>query len=495
MRPFQIFLCCILTFSKIVQADPMDSLRLELRNGSKYIIHRVSKGETLAALATRYSCEEARILRANPLVTDAIYSGQILRIPLNETRYGIQTISPVVPLSGPRFPVNKEPVPINPVPKPVLEPETAPQTKQPPATPNPDYKVYVVASPQTVWHLAESFGVEPGDIIALNNLKNYKLKEGQRVKIPLSSLALVPEKKPEPLVQKKPEPVTPPKVEPKPLPVEGNRRVVVTPPKDSIRVVAKVSPVPIKPKPTIVTPAKLNADSLAMAAIKKQRRIESLSSMDQEYHSEKGIAYKVFDYSEPDQITDPYTAQLAEANAISVTSIYPNKGVGKKSQTHVVKQSETLHGIANQYKVSVSDLINWNGMEKYQVRVGQELSINSERALESPYERSLAKQKNLNGMEVMESSIKGLGIYNPANKQVGVYVNNISPGKFVYLRNLENFEEHYSQVLGPLPKGLPSGTVILLDADCAKNLDMDQSLTHIELLVSLVKSGSTSGQK
>ena len=78
-------------------ANPLDSLRLEQKNGKKYIVHRVANKETVQSLATYYQVEELAIMEANPLITEGVKKGMVVRIPLNVERYGNVEIKPVTP--------------------------------------------------------------------------------------------------------------------------------------------------------------------------------------------------------------------------------------------------------------------------------------------------------------------------------------------------------------------------------------------------------------
>lgn len=69
-------------------AHPLDSLRLEQKNGKKYIVHRVVNKETVQSLASYYQVEELAIMEANPLITEGVKKGMVLRIPLNSEKYG-----------------------------------------------------------------------------------------------------------------------------------------------------------------------------------------------------------------------------------------------------------------------------------------------------------------------------------------------------------------------------------------------------------------------
>ncbi len=628
MRKRIAYFTLLILFSFVVKAGPTDSLRAEIRDGNKFIVHRVVKGDNLTSLANKYAVSESQILSANPIISDKLHVGQIVRVPINEQKYGEVAIAPVEPLTQSNIPLAKSlpaPAPIHHADLGAAARTTTPPTstlnnskpaaqttvvqaptpsQTPPATASvqpentaqtpgtaKEYKTYVVASPQSVNHLAASFGVDPQEIIELNKLKNYNLKEGQKVKIPLStgtpalakktepvtnpvvpaskpaepavapvvakteprkvqyreaSSASKPVTKPEPVVVKvepKPEPVVV-KVEPKPEPVvakvEPKPEPVVAkvePKPEPKPVVAKVEPKPepvvakVVPKPEPKPVAKpvaspmpaiaaapapkveskklpdvkqesakaegmeLDNDSMMLSILKKQRRKEALTDLDSDYIHPKGIAYKVFDYKETDYSYDLHYLLTAEENAIDVKTVNQRKGSGNKNTTHVVAKYETLQTIAKKYKISATDIINWNGLISYRVREGQELTINSARAEISPYVRTIPQAPEKNGYQIMDKKIVGLATYDPKMVQKrGVYVNGVEKGKFVYIICKDNFREHFARVLGPLPKGTPDGVVLILDSSSKRELHIEKSIVNVELFFGLFEQGTASNK-
>lgn len=615
MRNKIAYFTLLILFSFVVKANPTDSLRAEIRDGHKYIVHRVVKGDNLTILANRYAVSEAQILSANPMVSDKLYAGQIVRVPINESKYGEVAIAPVMPLTQSNTPLAKSlpapgavhhadlgaaarstSAPANatpkPTPAPVVQIPASAESAQPEnytqtPTSTKEYKTYVVASPQTVNHLAASFGVDPQEIIEVNKLKNYNLKEGQKVKIPVSSsptvvakkvepvkpvepaaapvvaktepkkiqhresygrqgskpvpvvVSVEPKPEPEPVVAKvepkpepKPEPIVAkvePKPEPKPEPV-----VVKVEPKPEPKpepVVAKVEPKP-EPKPqpapaqqpakvsalpavaaapaqktepkklpevkqesAKAEPVELDNDSMMLSILKKQRKREALTDKDSDYLHPKGMAYKVFDYKETNYHYDLYSELLAEENAIDVNTVNQRKGKGDKNTTHVVAKYETLQSIAKKYKISATDIINWNGLISYRVREGQELTINSARADMSPYERTIPNAQVKNAHQVKEKKIVGYAIYDAKMVQKrGVYIDGVEKGKFVYIVSRDNYREHFARVLGPLPKGTPQGVVVILDAATGRELKVEKSTINVEVYFGLFEQGTASNE-
>lgn len=551
---FILFVCNLFIGFDAV-ANPLDSLRLEMRGAKKFIVHRVVKGDAIESIAAKYAVSSSDILSNNPLITEKVFPGQILKIPINEAKYGAVTVPPVKSLAPSKLPLATTlPPPNTVVAKEVAKSEAIDEPVNIPVPPSKEelnsteYKIYVVASPQTVNQLAASFAVEPEAIIELNSLKNHNLKEGQKVKIP--------NKKPAPvLVQqeiKKPEILLPePKVEPKPTPepkvevakVEEKKpeakAPLAEPKKPEVPKVAAQKTEPIAIEKTIAkldspkveaksglsklannanqmkesdkkteekaspllakTNAKkvelvLNQDSMMMVELMKKRNMEQLMKMDSDYIHPQGIAYKVFDYKESNYNYDLFSLLTAEENAINVPNTNQSAGVGDAQKTHVVKKDETLQGIAKKYKVSATDIINWNGLLSYRVRAGQELTINANRAQVSPYVRTLPNLKTVEQSKAGEDivgyeKVAGLAQFN--NKQAftrGVYTNATEKGRFVYLVNRDNFKEHFARVLGPLPKGTPDDVVVILDPQSAEQLGISKSLMRVYVYFGIVNA-------
>ncbi len=84
--------------SFLVSAKPLDSLRLELKQGKKFIVYRVTKGEQIEDIALKYETEESTLLSMNPLIQTEVKPGQIIKIPLNIDKYGDIPVPEVKPI-------------------------------------------------------------------------------------------------------------------------------------------------------------------------------------------------------------------------------------------------------------------------------------------------------------------------------------------------------------------------------------------------------------
>jgi len=490
------FLFCLQSFS-----SPTDSLRLESKNGKKFIVHRVIKSESLSSISKKYGVNESEVLSNNQLLIAKVYEGQVLKIPVNESKYGAVAVAPVKPMADSKLPLAKtlptleektakksepiikeEPVKVSPV----EVPTTSKQTELTPAANKIEksFKVYVVASPQTVQHLSESFEVNAADVIALNELKNYNLKEGQKIKIPMDNSPAIAKAEIKPTIKAVVKEDLPP-VNPKPAPVTI---VAVKPVANTTYVKPAITS--IKPqeskeekKAKYETLSNKIVDTAAVFALRKSKREADFARLDSMYTHPDGVAYKAFDYRQTDYQFDLYSMRLAEANAIEVPTTNQSKGYGDKNTTHCVKMGETLASIAKKYKITTTDIINWNGLTAYRVKVGQDLVINAARGDISPYVRTIANQVKMQGeTAIVYENIHGLAQFDSRVAQVrGVYANNIEKGKFVYIVNKDKYREDFAIVIGPLPKGTPKEVIVIVDAETAKELAIEKSWVNVEL--------------
>ncbi len=240
-------LIIFMLFSLATFAKPLDSLRLELREGKKMIVHRAVAGEKIADIADKYGMDANIIMSSNPLIQGEVKPGQLVRIPVNTEKYGEVQVQNVLPVSNTRLPlatslpppaektsagktvfqVTKEPElavnenVVEPVlpdsrkenekrdnerkeitnPEPVIAPP--PIIVEKPLTPIEDqrpskkatnkvkeFQVYVVGSSQTIQQLAASIQQDPEYLMEVNELSSPNLWKGQKLLIPKGSAPL-----------------------------------------------------------------------------------------------------------------------------------------------------------------------------------------------------------------------------------------------------------------------------------------------------------------
>ena len=232
-------------------------------------------------------------------------------------------------------------------------------------------------------------------------------------------------------------------------------------------------------------------DTLTEAYRKKRQVLANIDHLDTAYIHPDGVVYKLFDYRQMDYQFDTKILRIAEENAIEVPNVEQRAGYGNKKTVHVVKREESLQSIAQKYRVSATDIINWNGLLNYRVREGQELVINSERANISPYQRTVVAQKPAAEEQVfVEKTIKGFAYYDAKKTFKGVYVNGVDKGKFITLQNRDTYKKTIARVIGPLPAGLPEGTIVLIDQITAKELEVENEKVYIQIWINAVTEES-----
>lgn len=124
------------------------------------IVHTIKQGETLSALAKKYSTTVGDIMRLNGMNSNSkLQIGQAVKIPTNST-------TPTVAVEAPK------PEPVKP--QPVV-------AKQPEISATVTDVTYQVLKGQSLYGIAKQFKTTEKQIIAWNNLPNDKIRAGQTI--------------------------------------------------------------------------------------------------------------------------------------------------------------------------------------------------------------------------------------------------------------------------------------------------------------------------
>ncbi len=107
----------------------------------------VQSGDTLYAIAARFGTTVNELKRLNNLTSNTLYIGQKLIIPSGS---------------------------VSPTPTPT------------PDNGNEEYDIYVVKKGDSLWLIANNYGISVDDLIAMNNLDNLTLQIGQQLKVPVT---------------------------------------------------------------------------------------------------------------------------------------------------------------------------------------------------------------------------------------------------------------------------------------------------------------------
>ena len=124
-------------------AAPTDSIGVEVRGGLRFVKHRVTKGESLYALARRYNVKTDQIQAANPQLTGGLPLGQIVLVPRGAARSSAVTT----------------------VAQPSATRDTGPAGSSA-ATP----ARHTVAKGETLFGIARRFNLAPTELIRINRL-------------------------------------------------------------------------------------------------------------------------------------------------------------------------------------------------------------------------------------------------------------------------------------------------------------------------------------
>ncbi|QIX60090.1 LysM peptidoglycan-binding domain-containing protein [Hymenobacter sp. BT18] len=251
MIRFSFFLAALLCAGVLAEAAPgpvapPDSIGVEYRNNTALIRHRVAPGETLYGLARRYKVPVDNIVEANPKIKGALLSGQIVLVP--RTR---------VLLTPAASPAGKSTV----TPRPATAAGATAAALALPRDARGNH-IYVVKPGQTLFAIAQRFGVSSNTLLKQNRLgAGGKVLVGQKLIIvpaggeaPVASKPAAPTRKAAPSSVPAPEPVeavaatTPKPSASRPEPV----RETPTP--------AREEPKPVAPRETPKETAKDDAD-------------------------------------------------------------------------------------------------------------------------------------------------------------------------------------------------------------------------------------------
>lgn len=201
-----------------------DSIGVEKVGGKIFVLHRVNPGQTMFAVVRQYGTTIHALREANPGMSDAIQTGQTIRVPY----------TPKASKKEARKEEVKAEVKEN---KPAPAKETAAAVTTAPAANAPvsvvPNGIHKVEAGQTLYRVAVKYGVLMADIRKWNNLKDDNLTEGQEL--------IVSDKAGEKAPSPTPAVTTPPKV-------------VTNVVKDSVKAKSVVAEKVVKPVEEVAAP-------------------------------------------------------------------------------------------------------------------------------------------------------------------------------------------------------------------------------------------------
>lgn len=198
----------------------------------------------------------------------------------------------------------------------------------------------------------------------------------------------------------------------------------------------------------------------------------------------------------PTDKLDTNAKKTVEDNAkdLNIKEVHANNSAGdtKESFTHLVQNGETIEVIAKKYKISPSDIANWNNLFQSRIRVGQYLIVNLERA-RKPYlalntvdpnlQKSISKSDKTDRIKHIDE--KGL-CYLSEDRFIGISHKNIPVGTLVLITSTENYKKMYVRITGILENNDPD-IILQVDKNIAKQLALNSSLNNIIISYNLVE--------
>jgi LysM repeat protein/ABC-type branched-subunit amino acid transport system substrate-binding protein len=124
-------------------------------SGVKYVLHTVTKGETVFTLCQKYKVSQKDIMAANPGLSAILKAGTTVKVPVGVATAETKKAEPVT-------------------------------SQEQPAT-EEEYYYHKVAAKQTLFSIAKQYGITPNEIIRNNPEITNGVAPGQVLKIPVSS--------------------------------------------------------------------------------------------------------------------------------------------------------------------------------------------------------------------------------------------------------------------------------------------------------------------
>ena len=219
LSSFFISVFCFTAYSQF-ESTPVEKSNQKIQyRGKTYYVHTVKQGHTLYSICNAYNVTEDEIAQANPGITlNPLSIGLVLKIPISntvstQTKTSTTAVSPgpsddnfifhtVRPRETPFFLHQKYNVPVeeiykyNPgseegiqigqvikIPKKQLYAKSISQ----PVIPQEEVIKYIVKQGDTLYRIAETYGISISDILNSNEELRWGLKTGQVINIPLAS--------------------------------------------------------------------------------------------------------------------------------------------------------------------------------------------------------------------------------------------------------------------------------------------------------------------
>ena len=204
---------------------------------------------------------------------------------------------------------------------------------------------YIVKKGDSLWSIANSFGVSVSELKSLNNLSSNNLSIGQKLKIPNKVIV---------------EEIVP----------EGNTYVVKS--GDTLYSIASKYGVTVD---DLKSTNNLTSNTLSLNQVLKIPGVDI--EVPNTYTVKKGDSLYSIANKFGTNVNEIKSLNNLSSNLLSVGQVLKLPGVVEEStvNTYTVKSGDTLYSIANKYNISVSELKSLNNLSSNTLSIGQTLKL------------------------------------------------------------------------------------------------------------------------
>lgn len=484
-----------LNSEKVIQGEPVTLLKTadsiekkiigkelvkEKKGTSTLAVYKIGTGDNIDDLAKHYNCTVEEIISQNNLVSSTLIPGKIIRIPVkksaiesitnkktafvstskNETQKAvidtllktknnvyITEVDTNKVLSKENYQLTADSAQNQTSNKPKIF-GTALRTE---IKGNKTLTIYKTGSGDNINSLAQYFNSSVNGIQTQNNLINNKLLPGKILKIWSKNIDTLKEETIEKNIQVEKS------IEPNKITIKTKKNETVSGKKNTLDAnhIAKIEP-------------KNEASKNNFGNLSTDKIIESEESV----------------LNNTQEISKEINANELHANT--------NVGDTKVGFTHSVLAGETIELIAKKYKISISDIANWNNLNQNKIRVGQELIVNFKRAnlpylLANSMSPELTKKLKNTDKTASVKFVEEKGLcFLSDEKFMGIAHRNAPVGTLLLLTSTENYKKIYVRVTSVLANS-NADVIIQVDKHTAKEMAFNSSLTNVLLSYSTIE--------
>ncbi|MFV0275207.1 MAG: LysM peptidoglycan-binding domain-containing protein [Bacilli bacterium] len=263
-------------------------------------IHVVKKGESLYNIANKYGVTVADLKDFNNLTSDNIYPGVVLKIPI------------------------KTEIPNKPS----------------------EYDIYTVKAGDSLYSIANKFGITVSDIKQLNALTNNTLSIGQQLRIPSQGESTI----------------------------EDNYTVYIVQSGDNLYSIASRFDTSVD---VIKSTNNLTSNSLSLGQQLLIPKSTSIVTPTTTYTVKRGDSLYSIASKFNVAVNDIISQNNLSSNLLSIGQILkiPNKPLETGYIIYTVKSGDSLYKLANKYNTTVNEIMNLSNINSTSLSIGQELKI------------------------------------------------------------------------------------------------------------------------